>query len=86
MKNQTSPEVEGSCGYQRVCMDCQGIMDWIWGGPITFFRCRKCKRVEPCATIIIEGNTVWKEEGNRKEKVCDFPESERESVLKKVLK
>ena len=60
-------------------------MDWDWGGPYAYFKCRKCGRMEVTPSIVIEGNTVWKEAGNKREKVCEFPEEDRERVLRKVL-
>ncbi len=58
-------------------------MNWIWGGPITYFQCEKCERIEPCENIIIEPkkHTVTIEEGNRKEVFAYSP-----NAFKKVLK
>ena len=80
-----SPTIEGTDGYQRKCQDCGGTMDWMWGGPNTYFQCNKCKRIEPVPDIVIERNQVVKIQGNRREAVCHFEDKDREKVIRTVL-
>lgn len=76
MKQQKSPNKPNTDGYTRICVDCGGDMSWNWGGPITYFQCEKCERIEPCANIVIERskNTVTIEDGNKKEVYAYRPE------------
>jgi len=69
MKEQQSPSKEGSDGYTRTCLNCGGDMPWIWGGPITYFKCTRCERIEPCSNVVIEPklDRITIEDGNRKE-------------------
>lgn len=82
MKQEKSPDKPNTEGYVRICKDCGGEMPWHWGGPITNFKCEKCGRVEPCASIEIDRskNTVTIEEGNKK-KVLEYPRGDFEKVL-----
>lgn len=80
-----SPTIPGTEGYNRRCQDCQGVMDWEWGGPITYFKCQNCGRVEPCANIVIEKGVVTKEEGNKKTVLATFPGKSPSEILKEVL-
>lgn len=68
----------------KQCPKCNAEMEWVWGGPITYFECVKCGEREPCPNIIIEGGKVTKEDGNKKEVLLKSKENSA-TILRKIL-